>query len=174
MLKYIYPIIKDLAISDKESNITENGTCDMCLDDTAVSDDAYKSFMGRDSHIARFLDGRVNLCKKCSFTLLNAGNIAPYNIYKNSGVNRVIVFSDSDTFEFINNYDDIFTKKAGMFFFFKGGNKLSLEFEKLVYTPMPQKSVFLNVFDGSKVWIDVIRKDDEKIRWYLKSGYDVK
>jgi len=173
MLKYIYPIIKDLVVSSKETNFVENGTCDMCSDDTLVSDNAYKSFMGRDTHIARFLDGRVNLCKKCSFTLLNAGNIAPSNIYKNSGVNRVIVFSDSDTFEFINDYDDIFKKGGGAFFFFKSGNKLSLEFEKLAYTPMPDKSVLLNVFDGSKVWIDIIRKDDEKIRWYLKKGYGV-
>jgi hypothetical protein len=177
MLKYLYPIIKDLdhtknkeksKFLDNFDNYSKESECDMCFNKGKVSDSAYVEFMKRDTHLARFIDGRVNLCKKCSIVMLAGGNVAPSWIYKEK--QKSIIYSDGNHCEYITDYIDIFKKTGGVFFFFSGGNKLSLEFEKIVYSPKPDKNIFLNIFDGSSVRVDVLRKEDE-LRWYLKKVY---
>ena len=150
MLKYLYPVLNAAGILMKDESNKKNAAfanmCDMCGDETQSSSGWVIKFLNSDSHLERFIDGIPKICAKCGMALNGAGKVNG-SLYKNlSDGKRVIIYSDGDTYKAIFNYADLFKQKPGVFFFFFS-RRLSLDFERIVLSPMPRKNIIVNFYN---------------------------
>lgn len=150
MLKYLYPILETAGIQMKDESNKKNATfaaqCDMCGEDAPSSSGWVINFLYSPSHLERFIDGIPKICAKCGMVLNGAGKVNG-SLYKNlSGGKRVIIYSDGNTHKAIFDYGDLFKQKPGAFFFFYK-ERLSLDFERIVISPMPRKNIIVNFYN---------------------------
>ena len=170
MLKYLYPFLEVAGIQMKDEpnikNAASAAQCDMCGEETPSS-----SSWVINSHAEWFIDGIPKICTKCGQVLNGIGKLYCSNIYKNlSGGKRVIVYSDGNACNAIFNFADIFKQKPGAFFFFYSG-RLTLDPEKIIITPMPEKNVFVNFYNHSTGLRHYDLFPGDEIPAYAKKGY---